>query len=147
MARYMRAETLHWALPDDEQPIVQEKPFRWFRGYHEGGKSLLWARQTQRWSDYDYEGPARDGFAVDWPIRYKDMAPWYEHVEKFAGIAGFNDNLDALPNSVVQPGWDLNCVEQHFKETIEKTYKDRFLVFGRCAHLTDPQQIHYDQGR
>ncbi len=147
MARYMRAETLHWALPDDEQPVVYEKPFRWFRGYHEGGKSLLWARQTQRWSDFDFEGPARDDFAVDWPIRYKDLAPWYDHVEKFAGIAGFNDNLDALPNSIVQPGWDLNCVEQHFKETIEKVYNDRFLVFGRCAHLTDPQQIHYDQGR
>jgi choline dehydrogenase-like flavoprotein len=146
-ARFLRAQTLHWTLPDDEQPIVQEKPFRWFRGYHEGGKSLLWARQTQRWSDYDYEGPSRDGFAVDWPIRYKDIAPWYEHVEKFAGIAGFNDNLEALPNSYVQPGWELNCIEQHFKETIEEVYKDRFLVFGRCAHLTDPQQIHYDQGR
>ncbi len=146
-ARFMRAETFQWAIPDDEQPVVYEKPFQWTRGYHEGGKSLLWARQTQRWSDFDFEGPARDGFAVDWPIRYKDMAPWYDHVEKFAGIAGFNDNLDSLPNSIVQPGWELNCVEQHLKETIEKTYDDRHLVFGRCAHLTDPQQIHYDQGR
>ena len=72
-ARYLREETLQWALKDDEQPFIQEKPFRWVRGYHVGGKSLLWARQTQRWSDFDFEGPARDGFAVDWPIRYKDL--------------------------------------------------------------------------
>ena len=86
-ARFLREETLHWALRDDEQPYVQEKPFGWIRGYHVGGKSLLWARQTQRWSDFDFEGPVRDGFAVDWPIRYKDIAPWYTYVEKFAGIA------------------------------------------------------------
>ena len=76
-ARFAREETFHWAIRDDEQPFIEEKPFRWFRGYHVGGKSLLWARQTQRWSDFDFEGPIRDGFAVDWPIRYKDLEPWY----------------------------------------------------------------------
>ena len=98
-ARFMREETLHWAVKDDEQPFIQEKPFRWFRGYHVGGKSLLWARQTQRWSDFDFEGPLRDGFAVDWPIRYKDLEPWYSYVEKFAGIAGNRDGLAELPDS------------------------------------------------
>lgn len=144
---FMREETKHWALPDDEQPVVYEKPFRWTRGYHVGGKSLLWARQTQRWSDYDFEGPIRDGFATDWPIRYKDIEPWYDHVEKFAGIAGFNDNLAELPNSIVQPGFELNCLEQHFKETLTKAYGNRWVISGRCAHLTDPQEIHFQQGR
>jgi choline dehydrogenase-like flavoprotein len=102
-ARFMREETMQWAIKDDEQPFVEEKPFRWVRGYHMGGKSLMWARQTQRWSDFDYEGPIRDGFAVDWPIRYKDMEPWYAYVEKFAGIAGNKDGLPELPDSEVMP--------------------------------------------
>jgi choline dehydrogenase-like flavoprotein len=146
-ARFMREETLHWALKDDEQPFVQEKPFRWVRGYHVGGKSLLWARQTQRWSDFDYEGPARDGYAVDWPIRYADMAPWYSHVEKFAGIAGNKDGLDVLPDSECMPGFELSCVENYFRESLQKNYQDRFLIQGRCAHLSDPQAIHAAQGR
>ena len=85
-ANWKREETMHWALAEDEQPYIEEKPFRWFRGYHVGGKSLLWARGTQRWSDYDFEGPARDGYAVDWPIRYKDMEPWYTYVETLSLI-------------------------------------------------------------
>jgi choline dehydrogenase-like flavoprotein len=147
LARFVREETLHWAIKDDEQPFIQEKPFRWFRGYHVGGKSLLWARQTQRWSDYDFEGPARDGFAVDWPIRYKDLEPWYGYVEKFAGIAGNKDDLPELPNSECGPGFELSCLEQYFKESLQKNYSDRHLIQGRCAHITDPQPIHKEQGR
>jgi choline dehydrogenase-like flavoprotein len=147
LARFVREETLHWAIKDDEQPFIQEKPFRWFRGYHVGGKSLLWARQTQRWSDYDFEGPLRDGFAVDWPIRYKDLEPWYSYVEKFAGIAGNKDNLQELPNSECGPGFELSCLEQYFKESLQKNYSDRHLIQGRCAHITDPQPIHKEQGR
>jgi choline dehydrogenase-like flavoprotein len=112
-----------------------------------GGKSLLWARQTQRWSDFDFEGPARDGFAVDWPIRYKDLEPWYSHVEKFAGIAGNRDGLAVLPDSEVMPGFEISCIEQYFKETIQKNYSDRHLIQARCAHITDPQEIHKQQGR
>ncbi|MEX0719476.1 MAG: GMC family oxidoreductase [Balneolaceae bacterium] len=146
--RWLREETAHWALSENEQPFIQEKPFRWFRGYHVGGKSLLWARQTQRWSDLDFEGPVRDGFAVDWPIRYKDIAPWYDRVEKFAGISGENDDLDVLPNSIVQPAFEMNVVEHYFKEQIKKIYgNERNLINARCAHLTDPQDIHYKQGR
>lgn len=147
MARFAREETFHWMIKDDEQPFVQEKPFRWFRGYHVGGKSLLWARQTQRWSDLDFEGPARDGFAVDWPIRYKDVEPWYSYVEKFAGIAGNRDGLAELPDSEVLPGFELSCVEQHFKEGLAKNFPGRHLVQGRCAHITEPQPIHREQGR
>ncbi len=146
-AKSLREETLHWALKDDEQPFVQEKPFRWVRGYHVGGKSLLWARQTQRWSDYDFEGPTRDGFAVDWPIRYKDIQPWYSYVEKFAGIAGNKDGLPELPDSVVMPGFEMSCIEKYFKERIEKKFPGRHLIQARCAHLTDPQQTHKEQGR
>ena len=145
--RRLQEQTLHWALKDDEQPYIQEKPFRWFRGYHVGGKSLLWARQTQRWSDFDFEGPMRDGFAIDWPIRYKDLEPWYQHVESFAGIAGHNDNLPELPNSICQPAFELSCIEEHFRDSLKKNYGDRHLISGRCAHLTDPQDIHLKQGR
>jgi len=146
-ARFLREETLHWALKDDEQPFVQEKPFRWVRGYHMGGKSLLWARQTQRWSDFDFEGPARDGFAVDWPIRYKDIESWYSYVEKFAGIAGNKDGLPELPDSVVMPGFEMSCIENYFRESIKKNFPDRHLIQARCAHITDPQPIHVEQGR
>ena len=146
-ARYLREETLQWALKDDEQPFIQEKPFRWVRGYHMGGKSLLWARQTQRWSDCDFEGPARDGFAVDWPIRYKDLEPWYAYVEKFIGIAGNRDGLAVLPDSEVMPAFEMSCIEDHFKKAIASNYKDRHLINARCAHITDPQPIHIEQGR
>ena len=146
-ARFMREETMHWSIKDDEQPFIQEKPFRWVRGYHMGGKSLLWARQTQRWSDFDFEGPARDGFAVDWPIRYKDLETWYTHVEQFAGIAGNKDGLPTLPDSECMPGFEISCIEQYFKESLQKNYGDRHLIQARCAHLTDPQEIHRQQGR
>ena len=147
LARFVREETFHWAIRDDEQPFIQEKPFRWFRGYHTGGKSLLWARQTQRWSDLDFEGPIRDGFAVDWPIRYKDLAPWYSHVEKFSGIAGSKDALPELPDSECMPGFEMSCIEQYFKEKLQTNYPDRHLIQARCAHITDPQPIHRQQGR
>ncbi len=146
--RRLREQTLHWALEDDEQPFIQEKPFRWFRGYHMGGKSLLWARQTQRWSDFDFEGPSRDGFAVDWPIRYSDLEPWYAHVETFAGVAGNTDDLPELPNSISQPAFEISCIEAYFRDSIKQHYgNDRHLIHARCAHLTDPKDIHFQQGR
>lgn len=145
--RFMREETFHWSLRDDEQPIIQEKPFRWFRGYHVGGKSLLWARQTQRWSDFDFDGPVRDGFAIDWPIRYKDLEAWYSYVEKFAGIAGSKDGLPELPDSECGPAFEVSCIENYFKDSIKKNYKDRVVIDARCAHITDPQEIHRQQGR
>jgi choline dehydrogenase-like flavoprotein len=142
-----REDAMHFFVKDNEHPYVQEKPFDWIRGYQVGGKSLLWARQTQRWSEFDFQGPARDGFAVDWPIRYKDIAPWYSHVEKFAGIAGNKDGLSTLPDGEFLPGIELTCVEKHFKEQMATHYKDRHVIMARCAHITEPQQIHLDQGR
>lgn len=146
-AKVLREETLHWVPKDDEQPFIQEKPFRWVRGYHMGGKSLLWARQTQRWSDFDFEGPARDGYAVDWPIRYRDLESWYAYVEKFIGVAGDRDGLGVLPDSEVQPAFEISCIEEHFSKSIAANYKDRHLIRARCAHLTDPQEVHVQQGR
>jgi choline dehydrogenase-like flavoprotein len=142
-----KEDAMHFFVKDTDHPYVQEKPFDWIRGYQVGGKSLLWARQTQRWSDFDFEGPARDGFAVDWPIRYKDIASWYSHVEKFAGISGNKDGLATLPDGEFLPPIDLTCVEKYFKEQLQAKYKDRHLVVARCAHITDPQPIHVQQGR
>ncbi|MGN6213065.1 GMC oxidoreductase [Parafilimonas sp.] len=139
--------TQHFFVKDKEHPYIQEKPFDWIRGYQVGGKSLLWARQTQRWSKFDFEGPARDGYAVDWPIRYDDLAPWYSHVEKFAGISGNYDGLETLPDSEFLPAWEMNCVEKDIAQKINAAYKDRNVIQGRCAHLTKPNQIHIDQGR
>jgi len=142
-----REDATHFFVKDKEHPYVQEKPFDWIRGYQVGGKSIMWARQTQRWSDFDFEGPARDGFAVDWPVRYKDIAPWYSYVEKFAGISGNKDGLPNLPDGEFLPPLELSCVEDYFKGFISKNYNDRHVIYGRCAHLTQPQPIHLEQGR
>lgn len=139
--------TQHFFVKDKEHPYVQEKPFDWIRGYQVGGKSLVWARQTQRWSDYEFEAPARDGFAVDWPIRYNDLAPWYSHVETFVGISGNKDGIPNLPDSEVLPPFELNCVEKHIQQKVKENYKDRHVIIGRCAHLTQPKEIHLQQGR
>jgi choline dehydrogenase-like flavoprotein len=142
-----KEDAMHFFVKDTEHPYVQEKPFDWIRGYQVGGKSLLWARQTQRWSDFDFEGPARDGFAVDWPIRYKDLDPWYSYTEKFAGISGNKDGLAELPDGEFLPPTELTAVENYFKGVVSKNYKDRHVIYGRCAHLTEPTQMHLDQGR
>ena len=142
-----REDDMLFFLKDGEHPYVQDKPFDWIRGYQVGGKSTMWARQTQRWSDFDFEGPARDGYAVAWPIRYKDIAPWYSYVEKFAGISGNKDSLPNLPDGELLPPLELTCVENYFKEFVSKNYKDRNVIYGRCTHLTEPKQIHLDEGR
>ena len=142
-----REDNQHFFVKDTEHPYVQDKPFDWIRGYQVGGKSLMWARQTQRWSDFDFEGPARDGFAVDWPIRYKDLAPWYTKVEQFVGISGEYDNLPELPDGDFLKPFPLNCVEEYFKEVVSKNYKDRHMIYARCAHLTEVKDIHRQQGR
>ncbi len=139
--------TQQFFVKDAEHPYVQEKPFDWIRGYQVGGKSLIWARQVQRWSRFDFEANARDGAAIDWPIRYADLAPWYSHVEKFVGVSGNKDGLEALPDGEFLKPWELNCVEKHIQKSVADSYRDRNVIIGRCAHLTEPKQIHYDQGR
>ena len=142
-----KEDAAHFVVKDNEHPYIQEKPFDWIRGYQTGGKSLLWARQTQRWSAFDFEGPARDGFAVEWPISYDDIAPWYSHVERFAGISGNKDGLPQLPDGEFLPPHEMTCVEKYFKEQMAGAYKDRPIIIGRCAHITQPQPIHLQQGR
>lgn len=100
----------------------------------------MWARQTQRWSPFDFEGPARDGFAVDWPIRYKDLASWYSYVEKFAGISGNRDNIASLPDGEFLPPLELSCVENYFSDVVKQHFENRHVIYGRCAHLTVPQK-------
>ncbi|MFD2146989.1 hypothetical protein [Mucilaginibacter antarcticus] len=116
----MDESTIHFIKKDAEQEYIQDKPFDWIRGNQVGGRSLLWGRHTQRWSDFDFEGPNRDGFAIDWPIRYNDIAPWYSHVEKFIGVSGNKDGLDILPDGEFLPPFDMTCIEKHFKESVEK---------------------------
>jgi choline dehydrogenase-like flavoprotein len=141
-------DAAHFFVKDAEHPYVQEKPFDWIRGYQVGGKSLMWARGTQRWSQYDFEGPARDGFAVEWPINYADIAPWYSYVEKFAGISGNKDGLPQLPDGEFLPPHEQSCVEKHFTKEMAKHYNgSRPVIIGRCAHLTQPKEIHFQQGR
>jgi choline dehydrogenase-like flavoprotein len=142
-----REDAMHFFVKDTDHPYIQEKPFDWIRGYQVGGKSLLWARQTQRWSDFDFTGPARDGFAVDWPIRYKDIDPWYSYVENFVGISGNKDGIPELPDGDFLPPIELTCVEKHFKEQVAKNYKNRHVIMARCAHITEPRPIHIEQGR
>ncbi|ARA92263.1 GMC family oxidoreductase [Rhodothermaceae bacterium RA] len=113
-----------------------DKPFLWIRGYHLGGRSLTWGRQSYRWSDLDFEANARDGFGVDWPIRYRDLAPWYDYVEDFAGISGQAEGLAQLPDGVFLPPMEMNAGEKVVKQGIEATFPDRRLTIGRVAVLT-----------
>jgi len=142
-----REDAMHFFVKDKEHPYIQEKPFDWIRGYQVGGKSLTWGRCTQRWSNFEFTGPQRFDFGWDWPIRYEDVAPWYSHVEKFIGICGSKDGLEAMPDGEFLPPFELNQVEQHLKDSLLKNYGDRYLVHARWAHLTQPNQIHLDQGR
>ncbi|WP_194774754.1 GMC oxidoreductase [Pararhodonellum marinum] len=142
-----KEDATHFFVKDKEHPYLQEKPFDWIRGYQVGGKSLTWARQVQRWSKYDFEGPGRDGFAVDWPVRYEDIAPWYSYVERFIGVSGNKDGLDTLPDGEFLPPWEMNAVEKVIQERIMEQYGDRNVIIGRCAHLTKPSEVHLKQGR
>jgi choline dehydrogenase-like flavoprotein len=144
---YNTEATKHFFVKDTEHPYFQEKEFSWIRGYQVGGRSLIWNRQTQRWSDFDFTGPARDGFAVDWPVRYADIAPWYSHVEKFVGISGNRDGLPQMPDGEFLPPWEMNCVEKEVRSRLLTHYPDRPVIMGRCAHLTEPQPVHLQQGR
>jgi choline dehydrogenase-like flavoprotein len=130
--------TQHFFVKDKEHPYVQVNPYDWIRGYQVGGKSLMWARWTQRWSDLDFEANAKDGIAIYWPIRYKDIAPWYSYVEKFVGISGNRDGIPHLPDGEFLPPMEMNCIEQHFKNSIETNYPDRKLIISRTANLSTP---------
>lgn len=140
-------DTAHFFIKDKDHPYVQEKPFDWIRGYQVGGKSLTWGRACQRWSDFEFTSPARFGYGLDWPIRYNDVAPWYAHVEKFIGVCGNKDGVEAMPDGEFLPPFELNCVEKALQKRFLEHYGNRSLVQGRWAHLSQPEDIHLQQGR
>ncbi|MGW1454356.1 GMC oxidoreductase [Salegentibacter agarivorans] len=129
----------HWFVNDLKHPYNEEKRFDWIRGYHVGGKSLMWARMSFRWSDLDFEANKNDGHGVDWPIRYNDLKPWYEKVEKFIGISGKAEGLPQLPDSIFTPEMPLNCVEEELRDGVAANFSDRQIINSRTANLTDPE--------
>ena len=134
--------TRHFFVNDREHPYASEgggQDFRWIRGYHLGGRSLLWGRACWRWSDLDFEANARDGHGVDWPVRYRDLAPWYAHVERFVGVAGEALGLGYLPDGELLPPWELNCAERRLKAGVERAYPGRRMTITRVANLTRAQ--------
>jgi choline dehydrogenase-like flavoprotein len=133
-----REDNKHFYINDQENPYEETKRFDWIRGDIVGGRSLLWARACYRWSDLDFEANKKDGHGIDWPIRYRDIAPWYDHVETFIGVSGNRDGIAVIPDGKFQPPFEMNCVEKHFKTQVEKNYNDRNVIMGRTANLTQP---------
>ena len=135
----LNERNLHYWASDKDCPYTETKRFDWFRGYHVGGRSLMWGRQSYRWSEIDFKANEKDGIAIPWPIGYKDVEPWYTHVEKFAGIQGSYENLPQLPDSHFLPAMELNVVEKDVAAKIKQHYNNkRTLIIGRTAHITGP---------
>jgi len=130
--------TKHFFVNDKENPYTNpdDKEFRWHRGYQVGGRSLTWGRQSYRWSNMDFEANAKEGIAVDWPIRYQDLAPWYDYVEQFVGISGQNEGLEQLPDGKFLPPMEMFCVEKKVKSAVEKNWSNRKMIMGRTANIT-----------
>ena len=127
----------HFFVDDIDHPYNEDKQFDWCRGYHVGGRSIMWGRQSYRLSNFDFEANLKDGVAVDWPIRYEELAPWYSYVEKHAGISGELLGLPHFPDGEYLKPMELNCVEDHLKASIAEKYNDRVLTIGRTAHITE----------
>ena len=132
-----RESSKHFFVNDLEHPYNEIERFDWMRGYHVGGRSLTWGRQSYRLTDFDFEANIKDGIAIDWPIRYKDLAPWYNYVEGYIGVSGQNVGLPQFPDGNYLKPMELNCVEDHLRESISKNYKDRILTIGRTAIITE----------
>ena len=137
-SNFISEDNKHFYNKDSDTPYTETKRFDWIRGNQVGGRSLIWGKQCYRWSDLDFAANAKEGVAVDWPIRYKDIENWYTYVEKFVGISGQKLGLPHLPDGHYLPPMELNCLEKHIKERIEKTFKGRYMTIGRVAHLTEP---------
>ena len=135
-----KEDNKHFYMNDLQNPYEETKRFDWIRGDIVGGRSLLWARACYRWSDLDFEANLKDGHGVDWPIRYKDIAPWYDYVESFIGVSGNADHVPQLPDGKFLPPFEMNAVEKHFKTVVESKFTDRNVIIGRTANLTRPVQ-------
>jgi choline dehydrogenase-like flavoprotein len=135
----LNEKNLDWWVDEKDSPYTEVKRFDWYRGYHVGGRSLTWGRQSYRLSDWDFDANAKDGIAVDWPVRYADLAPWYDHVEKHAGISGSVEGLPQLPDGQFQPAMPLNCVEETVAGRVARHFDGhRRIIPGRVANLTQP---------
>ncbi len=133
-----------WFVDDTEHPYNEIKRFDWQRGYHVGGRSIMWGRHSYRWSDLDFEANKLDGHGVDWPVRYKDIAPWYEYVERYIGVSGEALGLPQLPDSIFEPMMELNCVEQHVREKVAEHFDGRVITAGRVAHINSDKRFEGD---
>ncbi|MEZ4957430.1 MAG: GMC family oxidoreductase, partial [Saprospiraceae bacterium] len=134
---WVREDHKHFINKDDEYPYDEVERFDWIRGHHVGGRSIMWGKHCYRWSDIDFEANAKEGVAIDWPIRYKDIEPWYNYVEPFVGIAGQKEGLKQVPDGKFLKPFPLNCVEQHFREAVAKVYPGRVVTPGRVANLSE----------
>lgn len=133
-----RESRKHFFVDDLKHPYNEDRRFDWIRGYHVGGRSLMWGRQSYRLSDIDFEANKKEGIAVDWPVRYKDIEPWYDKVEEYIGVSGENLGLEVLPDQKLLKPMNLNCVEEHLKDKMSETFDDgRVLTIGRTAHITE----------
>ena len=130
----------HFFVDDIDHPYAETKRFDWMRGYHVGGRSITWGRHCYRWSAMDFKANKKDGWGVDWPIRYKDISSWYDKVEAYIGIQGKNMDLPQLPNGIYSPPFEFNCVEQHLKEKVAENFDDRIIAHARTAHITGDKQ-------
>jgi len=137
-------DSKHFLVKDVDHPYNAVKDFRWYRGYQVGGRSLLWSRHCFRWSDLDFEANAKEGVGIDWPIRYKDIEPWYDRVERFIGVSGENAGLPQLPDGQLLPPFEMNCIEIHLREKLAARFPDRRLISSRVAVLSQP---HHGRGQ
>lgn len=133
-----KEDNKHFYIDDLDNPYEETQRYDWIRGDTVGGRSLLWARACYRWSDLDFEANIKDGHGVDWPIRYKDLAPWYDYVERFIGVSGNMDGITHLPDGKFLPPFEMNCAEKDFQQKIGAHYTDRQVIIGRTANLTRP---------
>nr|WP_297786609.1 GMC family oxidoreductase [uncultured Allomuricauda sp.] len=138
------AASKHWFVNDLEHPYNETKRFDWMRGYHVGGRSIMWGRHSYRWSDIDFAANKNDGVAVDWPVRYKDIAPWYDKVESYIGVSGENLGLPQLPDGQFEPMMELNCVEDHVRGKVAEHFNGRVITAGRVAHINSDKKFEGD---
>ncbi|MFK7924203.1 MAG: GMC oxidoreductase [Bacteroidia bacterium] len=134
---WVKEDHKHLINKDDEYPYDEVNRFDWIRGHHVGGRSIMWGRHCYRWSDIDFEANAKEGFGVDWPIRYKDIAPWYDYAERFIGVSGQKEGLKQVPDGQFLPPFPLNCAEQHLRESVAKAFPERVITPGRVANLSE----------
>tara|TARA_R110002049_G_scaffold38978_4_gene120403 strand:- start:3953 stop:5671 length:1719 start_codon:yes stop_codon:yes gene_type:complete len=142
--RVVKKDASHWFVNDLDHPYNETKRFDWIRGYHVGGRSIMWGRHSYRWSDLDFEANKNDNIAVDWPVRYKDIAPWYSKVEAFIGVTGETLGLPQLPDGVFEPMMELNCVEQHVRDKVAEHFEGRVITPGRIAHINSNKSFDGD---